>query len=304
MKLATTTCDFYGFGMSVTDKIRCLYDAGFKYIDLSMYSMGIEEKELFGDDWKKNTQKIKDFAEGLGIKFVQAHSQGGNPLDRENGFDFLLEATIRSIEICGLLGIENTVMHTGVAPNIGKEEYFEKNLEFLKLLYPHMEEYGVNVLIENSTKVNTGGAYFFFDGADMKEFLDYAGHPMLGACWDTSHGNVEGHQYEDIMTLGKYLKAVHISDNNNQRDDHIMPFMGRMNMDEVMCGLLDSGYNGYFTFEADSILVSADSWICPRREFKRDTRLLNPPKKLREAMEKVLFEAGVYILKSYDCYEE
>ncbi len=31
---------------------------------------------------------------------------------------------IRSIEVCGILGIPNTVAHSGWASGIGKEEYF------------------------------------------------------------------------------------------------------------------------------------------------------------------------------------
>ena len=40
--------------------------------------------------------------------------------------DFLVAATIRSIEICALLGIKNTVVHPGFMLDISKEEWFEK----------------------------------------------------------------------------------------------------------------------------------------------------------------------------------
>ena len=38
MKIATTTGDFGRFCKNDFEKVRELYDAGFKYIDLSMYS--------------------------------------------------------------------------------------------------------------------------------------------------------------------------------------------------------------------------------------------------------------------------
>ena len=39
----------------------------------------------------------------------------------------------------------------------------------------------------------------------MVEFLNYVGHPLLHACWDTGHANCEGSQYDDIVTLGKVI---------------------------------------------------------------------------------------------------
>lgn len=192
MKLATTTCDF-GIYPTHEERIRHLYDAGFRYIDLSLYTEG-DMRDFMKHDWKETARNLKVYTESLGMKFVQAHSPGGNPLSRDAKWDWLLESTIRSIEVCGILGIPSTVVHAGWAADIGREEYYEKNLEFYRLLWPVMEQNNVNVLVENSTKANMGSNYYFLTGADMKEFLKYAGHPLLHACWDTGHANIEGHQ--------------------------------------------------------------------------------------------------------------
>ena len=179
MKLATTTCDF-GIYPTHEERIRHLYDAGFRYIDLSLYTES-DMKEFMEPGWEERARKLKDYAESLGVKFVQAHSPGGNPLSRDAKWDWLLEATIRSVEICGILGIPNTVVHAGWAGGIGREEYYERNRDFYALLYPAMEADNVNVLIENSAKSNMGSNYYFLTGADMKEFLKYAGHSTMAA---------------------------------------------------------------------------------------------------------------------------
>ena len=46
-----------------------------------------------------------------------------------------------------------------------------------------------------------GGRYFINSGRDMREFIDYVGHPLFHGCWDTGHANCEGAQYEEILAL-------------------------------------------------------------------------------------------------------
>ncbi|MBQ8508710.1 MAG: hypothetical protein IJ493_02270 [Clostridia bacterium] len=81
-----------------------------------------------------------------------------------------------------MLGIPNAVIHTGWLDGVEKEQYYRDNLEFLRSFFPAMEKYGVNLLIENSTRANMGTKYFFYEGRDMMEFLEYANHPLLHAC--------------------------------------------------------------------------------------------------------------------------
>ena len=41
-----------------------------------------------------------------------------------------------------------------------------------------------------------------------------------------------------------------------------------------------------------------------RYRFKEDDRLASPQLFMQKQMEKLMYEIGVYILKSYNCYEE
>ena len=302
MRLATTTCDF-GIYPTHEERIRHLYDAGFRYIDLSLYTEA-DMVPFMKPDWKETALKLKEFAESLGMKFVQAHSPGGNPLSRDAKWDGLLASTIRSVEVCGILGIPNTVVHAGWAGGIGREEYYERNRDFYALLYPAMEANNVNVLTENSAKSNMGSNYYFLTGADMAEFLDWAAHPLLHACWDTGHANIEGHQYDDLVALGGHLRALHINDNRGRMDEHMMPYLGTMCMDEVMLGLRDAKYSGYFTFEGGSTPVRRASWPLSRTPFRETPHLQDPPDFLYDDLERTMYRIGVHILKTYDWFEE
>ncbi len=304
MKLATSTGDFDKFDICLEEKIQLLYEAGFRHIDLSLYKENTLESRFMQSDWREYTYSLKVFAQLLGMDFVQAHSPSVNPLNFDDTWETAVAVTARSVEVCGLLGIPNTVVHSGWACGIEKEEYFEKNMLFFSRLFPYMEKYNVNVCIENSTKFNMKDKYYFLTGEDMCDFIAYANHPKLKACWDTGHANIEGHQYEDIMALGEKLACVHIHDNHGVKDEHLIPFMGSLSIDEVMHALLDSGYKGVFTYETDSAFTPDKHWLLHRPQFRDETRLLNPPVSLQASAEKLQYELGVYILKAYDCFEE
>ena len=133
MKIATTTGDFSFYCSTDEERIRELHQAGFRYIDLNMYSF-TPECDYMNDHWQEAAYRIKNLANELGMQFVQAHSQGGNPLSEDPAHvDFLLKATLRSIEICEFLGIKNTVVHNGFAKGLSKEEWFVKNKEFYEV---------------------------------------------------------------------------------------------------------------------------------------------------------------------------
>ena len=152
MKIATTTGDFGFWCKTDVERIEELHKAGFKYIDLNLYDL-TPDCAYMQENWREEVEKIKALANSLGMKFVQAHAQGGNPLSEDKAHvDFLLAATIRGVEICQVLGIENIVVHNGTQVGLTKEECFVKNKEFYCKLCPAIERCGVNVLCENSTK--------------------------------------------------------------------------------------------------------------------------------------------------------
>lgn len=306
MKIATTTGDFAFYCRSDEERIRELHRAGFRYIDFSMYTF-TPECEYMSENWRFAVEKIKRLAEELGMTFVQAHSQGGNPLSDDTAkVDFLRRATLRSIEICEVLGIPNTVVHCGTIPGASKEEWFERNRAFYHQLIPTMERCGVNVLCENSMKGNVGESYFTNTGREMREFIEFVSHPMFHCCWDTGHANCEGSQYDEILAIGKELYAIHYNDNHGVRDEHIAPFLGTLNHDEVLRALLDVGFQGPFTLECDSTLTKYNQWTGRRRRFENsldEGRLREPQLFMQRHIEAMMYETAEWMLQSYGLFE-
>jgi len=310
MKIATSTGDFFAFCQTNEEKIRELHKAGFRYIDLDMYRF-TEDSPYMQNGWREEALKLRSLADSLGMKFVQAHSQGGNPLSKDKAHvDFLLRATLRSIEICEILGIPNTVVHAGVNKELNKEEWFGANKEFYEKLFPMAEKCGVKVLCENSTAKNMGGvygkggAYYINTGKDMREFIEYVNHPLFGGCWDTGHGNCEGSQYDEILALGDKLDAIHYNDNRGGGDEHVAPFLGTLNHDEVITALIDVGFKGTFTLECMSSLRSYDCWQGNRRRFEKTGKLREPQLFMQRHLEKMMYETSEWMLKTYGVFED
>ncbi len=301
MKLATTTGDFAAYGFNAKESIAAIREAGFKYID---YSFGLDCRTrtgFYSDDWKAYGNELKDFAQKLGVSFVQAHSPMGRPLVMDGEYEQFILDTKRSIEAAAYLGIPNIVVHSGYQTGLSKEETFYKNKIFYEDLLKVAEKSGITILTENFNKMCVPGCYWVDSAEDQKSLIDYINHPLLKGCWDVGHGNLqELPQHEALKILGKDVLALHIQDNMGNDDHHIMPFMGITNIDSVMHGLIDIGYNGYFTFESDNVPYG----VFRRRKFKCDTRCLQLPVEFRKRFEAILYDIGKFILTQYNCFEE
>ena len=298
MRIATTTGDFIGnydtgnfkSGYLANDKaiLDLLYEAGFRYVDLSMYSF-TADCDYMQSDWATKIAELKSYADSLGMTFVQAHSQGGNALNAAE-YESLVAYTLRQIEICAALGIENIVVHPGYKAGYTKQQWFDGNKIFFDALLEKAEECGVNVLCENSTSANLGSIYWANSGADMREFIEYVNNPYFHACWDTGHGNCEGSQYNDIIALGDELYAIHYNDNLGDYDTHMIPYFGTLNNTRVFRALAKIGYSGYLTFECDGSSRVNGNWSGPSDAGATAWNTLT-----RLDQEKLLYRVGEYL---------
>lgn len=305
MKLATTTGDFARYTQSMEERIRLIRDAGFRYIDLAISKSVLSED----DSWRDEAKRYAEYADRFGVKYVQAHSPNGTVLgpNSPDRWEEELFRAKRSLELCGMLGIPQLVIHASYAKNstMCKESWYAENEKFYRELLPIAEQTGVMILTENTTHANLGeGQFYMYTGKEMTEFIEYIDHPLFQAVWDTGHGTTEGSQYDNIVALGKHLKGLHVHDNNGKADEHMIPYTGVLNLDQVMNGLLDVGYEGYFTFEVLSALRAAQNPRQARQKFERDTRLANPTLEMQIDMERLLYHIGRHALTAYNCFEE
>jgi len=316
MKLATTTQDLCNYAPTVAEGIRLFKDTGFKCLDFNFYQMNKPGHPFRGDDWMREIEEAALAAEDIGATFVQAHAPAGSFFAEGEEYEHFIRTTIRSIEACPFLGVKDIVVHPVFTVNTvpaSRQEYLDFNRRFYENFFPVMDKTGVNVLVENGFEPNPRGPKvekpgigndLFYFAEDMLEAIDYIGHPNIHACWDTGHAALRKmDQYNALTTLGSHLHAVHIQDNFGDNDQHIAPFMGVLNLDEIMHGLIDAGFKGCFTFEACYLIRQMNIWPVYRKKWERDTRLANPPKELAQKAFAFMYEIGKSILSAYGVYE-
>ena len=176
-------------------------------------------------DWRPYADKLLKLADERGLQFVQAHAPMGSPLAKNGQYESFMQLTKQSIEAAAYLGIPNIVVHSGYVKDMSKEETFKKNVLFYEELLRVAEKCNITVLTENFNKM-VFPDYYWIDSAEAElELVERVNHPLLQACWDVGHGNLqELSQHEALGLLGSHVRGVHIQDNCGNDDTHFMPY--------------------------------------------------------------------------------
>lgn len=299
MKLATTTGDFNGYTGSQIKSLQLIREAGFHYADYNFGHDFSTRTGVYAENHLQYFEEVRVACAQMGLTLVQAHAPMGAPLTDPDG-SFLAD-TIRCVQACGAWGIPNLVVHSGYTRGLTKEQIFAENSKFFMPVLAEAEKYGVNILVENFNRMQFEDIYWIDNAADLKALIDYIDHPLFHAVWDMGHGNLQPMpQHEELALLGGHVRALHVQDNLGDWDAHLQPFLGTLNLDSVMYGLEQIGYQGYFTFEVGGVFASPAG----RRPFEKDKRLAKPPLALKCAAERYLYELGKCVLEAYNCFEE
>lgn len=152
------------------------------------------------------------------------------------------------LELFSAAGVKNAVLHCdGRFPEgTPKEEIIAENAKRLCVLAAYAETLGIRICLENLRT-------FCGDAEELLKVIEAAGNSdALGICLDTGHLNLAspGTEAQFIRTAGSRLHALHIADNEGQRDQHLMPFgAGNVDFTAVMLALKEIGYRDLFNYE-------------------------------------------------------
>jgi sugar phosphate isomerase/epimerase len=92
----------------------------------------------------------------------------------------------------------------------------------------------------------------------------------VGVCLDYGHAHLMGDLAEAIESLSGHLWTTHIHDNGGRRDDHLVPFAGRIDWDAAMMETQKIGYDGVLMLE---VADTGDPVDVLRRSVKARERL-------------------------------
>jgi len=314
MKIATNTNMPYGYicpdyrGDDVSKCFEFMKMTRFRYADLAMDAANFEGSAFAGPNWRVWAEEISKNAKQAGIGLIQAHSSD-SVFDKGEKREKTVSIIKRQIEVCGILGIPQIVVHGLMKHGNTWKQFRSVNKEFYESILETAEKNNVMILLENGCYQNSAGMYYHVTAELILDTIaDLGFHPLMNACWDVGHAHMQGvDQYTEIIELGSRLKGLHIHDNFGGGDTHSMPFTGSCGYDSIIKGLVDSGYDGYFTMEGFSLMPA--SWYCVKRKGceaagEGGKKIIELPVEIYLQSENLMYEIAKYMLTQYDCFEE
>lgn len=238
------------------EAVRIVKDSGFDAYDCPM-----SNSILTNDAYLDEARELRAYADEIGIPCRQAHALSPYLKNLDAVAD-CIEGNLRSIRYAAELGAKIVVVHPYCFSATLEEGVIENRDHLFAKLLPVAHELGIKLATENMFvgRKTADGVYQTFPGAcgtcdDFVRYIDVIGDDALTACLDIGHAsmiNCEGAPAL-IRALGKErIGCLHVHDNDCIHDDHVFPYMGKIDWEEVCRALAEIDYTGDVTFEADA----------------------------------------------------
>lgn len=262
---------------------RLIREAGFEAIDWNLNLQWIDgrvkscwnrESIQSGQSVKQNCIYDKDLDQirahyepalntmrKYGLSIAQAHAPYHTYSSKNLPFaDYATQTYEKVIRLCGYADCPQVVIHSfsRVADDYGiePEDVYNANMKMYRALIPAALESGVTVLLENlftncNNRKFAGACSDPFEAASYIDALnEEAGKEIFGLCFDVGHLNlVRSAIPEYVRILGQRIKALHLHDNDGDRDLHLAPFTGTVRWNDLCSSLKEIGYRGDLNFE-------------------------------------------------------
>lgn len=254
---------------------RLYRNAGFRCIDYSLEQMVQDGDVLNSDSWRERAEQIRHTCDELGLRINQTHAPFTfKDWDNEAHFsEVILPRLHRAIEISGIFGATVCVIHPlhHFVYRGHEQEIFERNMKFYRELIPCCREAGVKTGIENMFQLDAQRRFRVHDTCSTKEefvrYIDTLDSEYMVACLDVGHVSLpacDDTAADVVRALGHdRLQALHIHDNDFCSDQHLIPFLGKLDWASITQALGEIDYAGDFTFEAKAcnVITAPDDFV-------------------------------------------
>lgn len=254
--LLSTSTGYLKRHLSYDEIFQALKNAGFDAYDFSASrETKTPESPLMQDDYLDFLRQVKEAADAAGLVCNQAHATF--PPEKYGDEEYnkqTFHRIVREMEAAAYLGAPAIVVHA-VKPLPKEVDAWAENLRFYRSLQPYCEKFGIQVAVENlfeyDEKRERRKPCFIGTSEKLAAFVDQLDPKWFTVCLDVGHAAINVEDPEDaIRTLGKRITTVHIHDNDFVNDRHTIPYLGKINWDEVCKAFAEIGYQGDFTSEA------------------------------------------------------
>ena len=243
--------------------------AGFTAMDFPLFEMVNDSSVFNGENYRTVAEEIRAISDAKKFPCVQTHAPFEFKLNQWNDPEIfenvVFTRMVRSIEISAILGAKVIVVHPlhHMTYHGHEEEIFQLNMEYYNRLIPYAKEYGIKIGVENMFQVDPLRRHIIADTcSNSKEFVRYIdtlNSPWITACLDVGHVALprsDESAADVVRALGHdRLGSLHIHDNDYTTDQHILPYLGKLNWAEIAKALGEVDYQGDFTYEVNGQLV-------------------------------------------------
>ncbi len=289
--LLSTTTGHLSHAFDDEQTIVNIAKAGFDAYDFSASSIS-RRADCITDtpEYMNFAKKIKSVADSCGLMCNQSHANF--PPEKFDDDEFnkkRFEQIRREMEMSAYLGAPIIVVHAS-KPLPKEVDSWKHNIEFYNKLVPYCKEYGIKIGVENlfqwDEKRDRRAPCFCGTSELLAKFYDELDPTYFTVCFDTGHAAINCEEPDDaIRNLGSRIGCLHIHDNDYVNDEHLMPYMGKMDWDAITKALADVNYSGDFTFEA----CSTDSFF---------------PTEMAEKYLVFLHDLGRFLIKKIESYKK
>lgn len=157
-----------------------------------------------------------------------------------------------ALEVARQLSAEVLVVHLGTPVAQGGENNRAAALRSADEICRLAEPTGVRVALEVIPNPLSDAASLV---ALLERDLDA---PRAGVCLDFGHAFLMGDVADTIEALAEHLITTHVHDNGGRKDDHLVPFDGRINWDVALMTMQKVGYDGTYLMELANTGSPAD----------------------------------------------
>ncbi|MGQ9731382.1 MAG: sugar phosphate isomerase/epimerase family protein [Candidatus Zipacnadales bacterium] len=235
--------------LSPEDALRHIADQGWEYVDLSC--------EHFGELWRADWKRVDDWralANELGVTPWQCHLLMDLNLAASDITEQKLNVNrcAEYLRLASRLGIKNAVLHPGW---LSKEcpgppsQVRGLMTSGLAMLVPVCAATNVRLAIENMVP-----PYFGVETSHLVALAEATAPEYIGICYDSSHAMVAQQSIpESLITCGRQLFCLHLSDSDGSADQHLLPYEGAVDWSGLVAGLQKIAFEGPLNFELPSL---------------------------------------------------
>ena len=238
------------------EQLTAIRELGYDCIDFQSFA---HTENIFFQGTVRQREKlfgrVRKAAENAGLEISQTHGpwrwppEDSTPENRSERF----EKMVMSLEGTAAVGCADMVIHPimpfGDSRNPDPDRFMELNLVFFRALTEKAKAIGVTVDFENMPMP----ALTLASPRQILDFVKTIDSPFFRVCLDTGHCAVlKTDPGEAVRETGKkYLRVLHVHDNDGAGDLHWLPGTGVIDWNNFSAALQEIGFDGTFSLETD-----------------------------------------------------